>query len=61
MKLKLTWVNESIPGGYVLDESKVDTEEQSLRDKVVSLLCYSWDTFGEPGDCIKISEITEEE
>ena len=46
---------------YDISERNFDTNERSIRDTIVHLLCNDWEMFGEEGDAIIIVGEDEEE
>lgn len=65
MKGVIKWYSAAPSTGefqYDIDQSDFDTDEQSIRDTIVHLLCNDWEMFGEEGDTIIIvGEDAEEE
>ena len=41
---------------YDLGQKEINTEEKSVRDTIVDALLKDWEDFGEPGDCLLITE-----
>lgn len=65
MKGVIKWyMSDSSTGefSYDISERNFDTNERSIRDTIVHLLCNDWENFGDEGDTIIIiSEESEEE